>query len=156
MKHNNPTISENQRRALNLKSGDFASNEVGEVIMQTIPITSIVNVVADRNSTTTGTGTIYLTPSDKDFYLTAIHFNVVQNAACDSDNSFLTISVNGTIRYIVLGTNAGVVNNVVADIPFNPPVKLDRGFSMQLAGNFTAGLHRKTATIFGYTEEVII
>jgi len=112
-------------------------------------------IVKAATSAISASGTsIYVLPSNKDFYLTFIDLSVTKDAACDG----VVVSVDGTIlnlrtKIVTLcyqATTAGDYQKVIA---FPHPIKLDRGSSLLLLGTFTAGNCSKYVTIGGFIVE---
>jgi len=149
MRHFNPSIAEDQTRILNLKGQENVS-EVADLIQPTIEIKPNLNIV--RNSD----GTIYTTPSDKDFYLTAAEI-ATAHAATDTGtdaNILATIQGSANQRLVVIKelNNPGVPSTQTAIMYFNPPLKIDRGTAIIIsATNFTGA----RGCINGYTRETI-
>jgi hypothetical protein len=146
MQHYNPSISEDMNRILNLKSMD-STNEVAEYIQPTIEITPKCNIVKSANS-----GTIYTTPSDKDFYLTNTLLSVGHAAADGGTAAFIQGYINGvltTITRIQMVTLA--LSNPIITETFNYPIKIDRATAISIG--VSGALSDVNANIKGYTVE---
>lgn len=117
----------------------------------------IANIVRTSNATTTATVTIFTTPSDRDFYLTGISFNIIKDATCDLATGRINISVTveGTGQTALsLGTITLTAQNISEAVTLNPPLKLDRNTAVAISSaSFTVGVLNRTASIVGYNEE---
>lgn len=109
---------------------------------------------------TSGSSTLFTTPSDKDFYITGAAISMAKDATCDlaTSNVNITIIVGGTSRQIVqlsaLTTTAQTQNMFVN---FNPPIKVDRNTAISRGSfSFTAGSGMCQSAIWGYTQDTAI
>lgn len=157
MKHNNPSFAEWFSRIFNLKTSDQPSNDVLPYITPVVEIDSPVNFVWSGAPATTGTLTIFTTPSEKDTYITEAQLSFSKNAACDIATGHITIQAvlsgvtKDILRTAVL-TLTAERDSVTAS--FDPPIKVDRARNVQVTGSFTAGACIRTAVVMGYTVEV--
>jgi len=147
-KHYNPSIVERANRILATKSGDFLSDEVqGPVAC--IAITPVANILRAA----AGSGTIYTTPADKDFYLTGFSLSFVKAASDTGTLVQITCIVDGVTTSIFgfAGLTLTAERDGVA-VDLSTPIKVDRNtaISCGLTGTYTA----IRSTIRGYTEEV--
>lgn len=150
----NTSINQRAIERFNVRDGQFFDNNIGNKVMPIVNIDQpTCDVVANGNNTATGAGTIYTTPTGKDFYLTGYQVSVASNATCDGDNAYLTFYVNGVVRYIVFALIVGVANNVNVTQDFTTPIKIDRGTAIQMTSTFSAGAQRKCASLFGYLSD---
>lgn len=157
MKHYNPSISEDAARIFNSKQGDFLTDEVQGPVA-TIEISPKARVLAVASNTSTGSGTIFTSPIDKDTYITGVIFSFVKDAACDT--SLGVAAVQTTIdglsgRHLAsLAMASLTAERDTVYVQFLPAVKIDRNAVVQFASKtFTAGTMLRVATIFGYNVE---
>jgi len=112
------------------------------------------NIVRSVQATTSGTSTLYTTPTDKDFYLTAASLNYEKDVVNDSLLVYLSVVIDGATNNVLrigkLGTTASKGESSIA---LSPPIKLDRGSQILIGGSFTAGALNKSGSIIGYTVE---
>lgn len=159
VKHYNTSLADDANRILNTKAGDMLSSQVNPILQPTIPITRICDIIRSASvSASASTGTLFTTPSDKDFYLSLVSFNIIKDSTCDvaSGNTNLRAVINGAntdlIAIPMLTLTAQETNVQVA---FPIPFKVDKNTSITLVANtFTAGNFRKTGLLAGYTMEV--
>ena len=157
-KHNNQTIAQNTLRQLNTKQGDNIGSQVGEIIVPTIEIKSTSSIVRNVTLNATGAGTLYTTPTDRDFYIDAIQMSFAKDANCNQDTATytLTTTIAGVSRVIFsLGTIAFTAHALASAVEFTRGIKVDRGVTIVYNGTYTAGNSIRTATIYGHTEDVI-
>jgi hypothetical protein len=118
----------------------------------------VVNIIRGTAKTTTGSATIYTTPTDRDFYLTAITFAVTKNAACDvaSGRYGLQMYIDGAAQVIgMVSVQTLTASDIATSMTFDTPIKIDRNTSIVTAGgvSFTAGAMITTTSILGFTVE---
>lgn len=145
MKHYNPTIAEDATRIFNLKNGDMMPEDID--VIATVPIKSVQNI----NIKAAAAGTIYTTPTGKDFYL--CRFSVASShAAADTGTDVLvTATINGVATDIFDSCDITLIASNRHDyIHLDPPIKIDRGTNIVgTAANYT----RVRFTLGGYTVE---
>lgn len=112
------------------------------------------NIIASAASTTTGSLTIYTTPSDKDFYLTGAQIGLIKDVVCDNTtgNFGLQMTFSGAaVKILNIPILTLTAQSSQESICFSQPIKLDRNSIINLTMSFTAGVASKSASIFGYT-----
>lgn len=138
------------------------SDGVPSQIMHTIqPVMEVnpkllrtVNIVRGNRLTTTGQITAYITPTDKDFYLTYISASYIKDATCDSTTGRYDVSIvidgatNALFAFPIITTTA---QTGTFSQNFVQPIKLDKNSGITFSGTFTAGACARTISIGGYT-----
>jgi hypothetical protein len=114
-----------------------------------------IDTLQGTMATATGTMTPFTTPnSNRDFYLSAVHFAFIKDATCDV----------ATGRINLLATIGGVTNTIIVSLPcitltaqsenaiieFPTPIKIDRNTSINSPITYTAGTMVRTAMVYGY------
>lgn len=155
VKHYNNSISEDAARILNSKQGQFLGDDVqGPVAV--IHIERYANIVRDVNSTSTGSITAYITPADKDFYLTSLCLSYSKNVTCDVATGRVPINVlvEGASRAVcaIACLTLTAESNVIF-VEFKRPIKVDRNTSITCGATFTAGAMSRSIQLTGYTVE---
>lgn len=160
MKHFNATISEDANRIFNPK-GENISPEILPYITPTMEVKRFADIVKYNSHTTTGTKTIWTTPSDKDFYLETLFYSHSKNAACDVATGNLYVDV---VLFDLTTSTTQILNIPVITLTeesfrqqliFPSPIRLARNTAIRMIGAFTAGILVRNATITGYTVETI-
>lgn len=146
---------EDSLRIFNTTVNDHISDQVSAIIQPTIEIKPFAHIVRSSVRTTTGTTAIFVTPTDKDFFLTSVYLRSMHDATSNSTNgAALTITVNGVNR-VIAGldklTTTAVNENVF--MQFEKPIQITKGTDMVFALTFTAGTAVARAVITGYTVE---
>ena len=114
------------------------------------------NVVVRANSSSTGTTTVYTTPTDREFYLTSICISFSATVANDQVLLYLSGVFGGVaIRLIDINLNTLTVQNQLYNKEYHTPVRLDKGTAILLVKAFTAGAGVYSCTICGYTQEYV-
>lgn len=97
------------------------------------------------------TGTMYTTPTDKDFFLTSAIISSVSVNESSSGADTLVVTPFGQANVTLLanynGSGAGSENTNTNSQTYNPPLKLARGSAIAYTLDASAG----SATITGYT-----
>jgi len=116
----------------------------------------VCNVARHGVQTTTGSITVFTTPSDRDFYLNSVYAAFNKDATCDSATGVYTLSstFDGTTRRLLdfpIFTTTAQSNEMTISFPI--PLKVDRNVAIAFSGTFTAGACVRCAGITGFTEE---
>lgn len=119
------------------------------------------NVIEGASKSTTGSSTLFTTPSDKDFYLVAATVQMIKDATCDhptGDSALINVIVNGnTEKLCVIGGITLTAQAQTVSISLPIPLKIDRNTSITIAGgSYTAGTMVKSGSIVGYTLDTAI
>lgn len=153
MKHYNNSLSERASRILNLKGESMPEEVEGPVLV--IPIFPISRFVKRATRATTGSGTVFTTPSDKDFYITTATLSYEADATCDTTSINLTcVQDTATVYLIEFAKLATTASRDTITLEFPAPIKVDKGTNILMTCTFTAGNIRFCAQITGFTEEV--
>lgn len=115
---------------------------------------NVCNIVRTGVRATTGTSTVYTTPTDKDFYVTAIALGLTKDVTCDAATGRLQLSatIDGSAQVLIsipFLTLTVMDENVSLTLPF--PVKIDRNTNITHSLTFTAGAASFTGTVIGFT-----
>jgi hypothetical protein len=111
------------------------------------------NVMKALAKATSGTSTIYTTPSDKDFFLTGAVLTLNKDAANDlaTGTVNLTVVQDGETKTIIA---MPVITLTAQDktlvCPIIYPAKLDRGSVIAVSGTFGAGVLNRVGIITGF------
>jgi len=156
VKHYNTSISEDAARILNSKQGQFLGDDVqGPVAV--IPIERYCNIIRSNSRNTTGSSTVYTTPTDKDFYLQAVLLSWEANAASDCTEFWVNVTTDteNVASQRILGARrttltAGRGEQILSLVK---PIKLARNTQVTLNQSFTVGAASMGASVIGYTVE---
>jgi len=125
-------LAQEIRKAAKLAPGIEAipqqlSNQIVPTIEVNPRLTREVNHAISSVSGSTGTSTIYTTPSNQDYYLYGASLSAAFNAAADSTNTTLNIVLNGlTVAVIRLAKLSLTASEQNINIVFPKPIKIDR------------------------------
>jgi hypothetical protein len=153
-KHYSPSITLDAQRLFNFKQADTIPPQVGEIFVPVINVGPVVNIVKSAACVNATVQTAWTTPTDKDFYLTAVHLTMVKDATATSTYSRILATINGnaySILYIPGFTLTAQSQIMVAN--FNPPIKIDKGTDLQLQNATTVGNVTSEGLFFGFTRE---
>ena len=109
------------------------------------------NVVRSSSRTTTGSTTIYTTPTDRDFFLTNIYMSNQSDATCDSTSIFIQFTVLGVVTYYLFPKLTLTALNQTNNIQFAAPIRVDRGTSIIMTQTFSVGASTSHGLISGFT-----
>lgn len=107
--------------------------------------------------TASGGSNIVTTSATRDFYIIAIAFQMVKDAACDVATT--TIGVDGVIngattRLCSVASLTLTAQSVTEYFYFSHPIKVDRNSLLQHSANtYTAGSMIRVATIYGFFDD---
>lgn len=129
--------------------------KIADFIQPVININPKDYKLQERVITRSSAGTIYTTPTDKDFYLTGIHLS----ATCVTVGANGNASVSGfpegitsatTFNSLVLSPTAIIDSSTgVSNLMFQRPIKCARNTAIVLN---VSSVHQTRAVIFGYEE----
>jgi len=107
---------------------------------------------------TTGTITIFTTPSDKDFFMTCCNFSFAKDSTCDIGTGvidFLCVINGATVRPLRSAVITTTAERGNLETSFSTPIKLDRNSVISLTGTFTVGVMARVASINGFTVDTL-
>lgn len=114
----------------------------------------VCDIVRGEVRTATGSVTLYTTPSNADFYLTAITLSAHADAA--HDNTLLASiasTINGATRNLLrLAKLSLTATHQSLSISFPYPIKIDRNSTITLNLAFTAGACSAFGSFYGYID----
>lgn len=156
MKYFNTAIARRYKEKFQTK-GESPEAFVFDEIVPTIEVSPVVERFYVANAAVSGNQTIFLTAADKDFYLTGLYWSVSHDANVTAGSLVGVVATTQeyqTTQYMVANLIPnGVSGNVSVFLPFNPPIKLQRGAALYISGTYAAGLVYRFASAFGYYED---
>jgi len=134
---------------------ELAMPKNAQVVSLVYPIQKKYSDIVRSVSTNASAGaTLLTTPSDKDFYLTALSISYVKDAASDNVLVSLTCYTGGGFRYLVTLQNPTLTaSSRELTLSFPYPIKVDRGTIISVNGTFTVGTILKYGMISGFILE---
>lgn len=130
----NTKILSDAARQFNIRNGEFFDNAIGNKLIPVVDVTPIADIVRSAAVTNATTSLIYTTPTDKDFYLTAVTLSYQKDAGNASILLNLNVYINSIVRSVAsiyfLPSSA---NSETITLSFPYPIKLDRGQIIQTA-----------------------
>lgn len=156
--YNSDCITGLQKNAGIQQNVDKTPNELAEKIVPTFEtnpkMLRVCEIVLGSLAQNATSATIYTTPTDRDFYLTAANISNIQDATATSTASSLKVYPKGQTSQQVLmtiGSLGGVNSGTIAN-QFVPPILLERGKTIDLT-NTTANANVKVnGSIVGYID----
>ena len=157
VQHRNPSIVEDSRRIFNTMIDDHLTDQISPVIQPTIEIKPFANIVRNTSRGSTGTSTIFLTPTDKDFYLTSVGMSGQFDVVADNTAIEIRAAINGVTRTLIDIRKLTLTPVTVQQfVSYNMPIKIDKGSTIILTSTFTVGAGSFSGFITGYTVETTI
>lgn len=140
---------------------DKIPNELAEKVIPVIEVNPKLlrrcNIVRSGSTSTTSV-TIYTTPSDRDFILSACSILMIKDAACDMATGVVNFNVviDGATQQITrIPTITLTAQTTELSLPLPIPVKLDRNSTITITrGATTAGNILLAGSITGYINDV--
>jgi len=112
------------------------------------------NVMRRQVRSTSGTSTLYTTPSDKDFFLTYAMLSYSKDATSDNVEIPLLIVQDGaSIRVIQINSQTTTAESRTIIVTFPYPVKCDKASAITFITTFTAGALVCNGVIGGFILE---
>jgi len=112
----------------------------------------VVNVARGTTSTTTGEVSAFVTPTDRDFFLTHINISTASDVVCDNTRIAVLVTPEGNTRLRILSIvkETLTVHQESAQLALVPPLKVERGSNITLQTIFTVGFNERTIEILGF------
>ena len=154
MRHNNTSITQNLHKVLNTK-GEYI-DEINPSIQPIIAVPIYTNVVKSNTLSNATSLTLYTTPTDKDFFLTALQLSFIKDASATATQMGVTVVIDGVTTTLVRAvglTTTAQSGNLAQTLPF--PIKLDRGSIISIVNNTGVANVTTWVNIMGYTQETI-
>lgn len=154
--HNTDLTKELKEGAKLQQLRDIVPNQLADKVVPTMETNPKffrrINIVKKNTVTNSTAGTIYTTPSDKDFYLCAINLTVSKDATATSLLSEVRIVVdNLQVFPISIATTTTTTETKQASIVFNNPIKIDRGTNISGINSTANANISLTVNVLGYT-----
>lgn len=156
---NNSEVIQELIRSAKLQAGkDRIPNFLSSGIVPTIELSSKLvknaDIVRDTVASNSTGATIYTTPTNMDFYLTGMTLSVIKDVTATSTFSDILIQINGRqVRPLRIDTLTLTVEIREQSIVFTHPIKVDRGFAIQVENTTATGNIKASATIIGFLDE---
>jgi len=154
--YNSDTLKE-LREAISIQQGvDALPLQISNFIQPVVEINPKLmrrnNVCKQGSLIATGSTTIYTTPADKDFFLTGIHLQTMNDAAADNATINILATLEGDASSIIFQFRKISLTafNATQFIPLCCPIKLKRNTTIVLNSVFTVGVSVSSASITGY------
>jgi len=113
-------------------------------------------IARSSTSNTSGAGALWTTPNEERFfYLTALHFSITKDAACDTTQAFLRFypqDLNGLFTDIIIPLQTTTAGTFITDLSLPYPLKIKKNTAFTINSTFAAGTQQRVATIFGYLD----
>ncbi len=153
MRHFNNTINKSMSDTFNLKGE--STDEINDVIVPVIVVEPKIDIIKNTVVVNATSGTVYTTPTDKDFFLTSASLSVAKDVTSTSTFTRLKIVVDGISLIILsIATMTLTVQNDSISNSFKP-IKLDRNSTIQILNSTNVATLNTEATIQGYTVETV-
>ena len=115
-----------------------------------------INIVKKASSSTTGTTTIFTTPSDRDFFLTGFAMSVSCNVTADSTRYFVSATPFG-IANVSIGEiekqSVTALSHLHVSKQYNFPMLIERSSAIVLSQTFTVGASFMVVNLEGFTTD---
>ncbi len=135
---------------------DKVPNVLGQTVVPVMEVNPKLlrrcNILRRGTGTNATSTTIYIVPSDKDFYLVSCSLSIIKDATSTSLYSRITCIVDGvTASPIVITGLTLTIQNEAISISFPIPIKIDRGTTISLDHSTNVANISGTGCIIGYT-----
>ena len=145
----NQIIGQNVQRQFRTKGENIV--KVNDEIQPTIEVFTPCNIVRSGTATNSTTATIYTTPTNQDFYLTAVTLSYIKDVTSTSTSSAITATIDGITQSILRIPQISVtVGSGTMSLSFPIPIKLDRGFNIAVVNATNIANISANGCIIGY------
>lgn len=131
------------------------ANSIQPVLDVSSPIDE--HKIGTTSANTSGTHNMLTTPSDKDFYLTAVQLSYQKDAACDSTVVQINCTPKGSAATQILKSRKLTLTAGTESLSFSLPIPvlLERASLVSITGTFTVGNMNMAGTCVGYTVDTL-
>lgn len=127
--------------------------KVSEAILPVVDVNpKKIEIVKRSVITDSLSGTIYTTPTNKDFYLHALHLSGFKSNATGCTGFAINATINGVTSVLIDLNHAALTAMTEAhtSLSLNIPVKIDRNTAITVTSNNADTLNRVSGIIYGY------
>jgi hypothetical protein len=154
VKHYNVDISKDAQRIFNFKGADTIPPDIGNIFVPVIPVTRVCNIIRTTTATNATTGTIYTTPTDKDFYLVGLVISLIKDVTSTATNIQIRVTIDGVVQTIMnISTLTLTVDTRQSTLGLPFPIKVDRNTNITINTNSATANITASGGIVGYTVE---
>lgn len=148
---NRSSIVQNTANELLIQSNDNSINKISETAVPTYSINhKYSNIVKSGTSTATGTGIIYTTVANKEFYLTGLSLSITKDIVSDAVYIYITAVIDGASQTLVrIGQQTLTASSETKTISFPYPIKIDQNTNISVVKAHTAGTNLYAWSIMG-------
>jgi hypothetical protein len=134
---------------------DVVPNQIAEKVVPTMEVNPKIlqklNYAHSNTATNATSVTIYTTPTDQDFYLSAVTLSLIKDVTSTSVKSAVTATINGVAQDL-LSIPGITLTAQTAQISLSLPrdLKIDRGTNIVVTNSTNVANILATGVIFGY------
>ena len=116
-----------------------------------VPVANIFE--NETRTTTTGASNIFMTPTNRDFFLTHVYLHNVSDATADNTIIRLIVTKENGVQVDIIAFSKITTTAFSAthSITFNTPIKLLRGTNITFVNAFTVGVSVSDVNFSGFT-----
>jgi hypothetical protein len=131
-----------------------STDEIGEEIIPVLIVEPQINIVRSSATVNVLSVTLFTTPTDKDFFLTSINLSAKFKTGGASTVVRFVATIDGVLNtFIRLVNIAGEGTTTQMSIPFQKPIKVDRGSVISAACDVAEVNTAYSGGFTGYTVE---
>lgn len=155
MQYTSSTLANEVRDVLKLQVGRDKFPSVLPVIDVNPKHARVINKLIASSSVTTGTTTVYTTPTDRDFYLYGISIGYSKDAVCDQATGTINVqctpaSTSTAVTIFALPLLTLTAQQFMNQVSFDIPILLARGTNVTFGNaSFTVGLQSRSCCLQG-------
>lgn len=154
---NNPDLKRELITGAGIQTAyDSVPSQIAEKVVPVMEVNPkllrTINIVRRASAVNSTAGTIYTTPSDKDFFLCGVSLSVIKDVTATSIRSDINGFPEGdSVRELIsIATLTLTVQDSSSSLFFNIPIKMARGTNISLANSTNVGNITAVGNIYGY------
>jgi len=157
VEHRNTSIGQWLDRLFRFKTGNRLGNEVGEVLVPVVIVEPTENIVRQASANNTTAGTIFTTPTTRDFYITSATISFIKDATNTSLTTSITVVIDGaTQNLLILPQFATTAGQGSVSCSYLKGIKIDRGTTININNSVGDANISSRGMITGYTIETTV
>ncbi len=136
-------------------SREYPPNQLADKVVPTLEVNPKIlqklNYTHSNTATNATSATIYTTPTDQDFYLSAVALAIIKDATSTSTKSAVTATINGVAQDL-LSIPGITLTAQTAEMSLSLPrdLKIDRNTNIVVTNSTNVANILATGVIFGY------
>lgn len=158
MQINNSTTIQELIKGAGLSSALGVPNQIDNKVIPVLEVNPRllrrITIVKRNEASNSTSATLYVTPTNQDFYIVACHLSVIKDVTATSAISKINVLIDGAaINLAEIRSFSLTVQDRGIFLYFHFPIKIDRGNTITVTNSTNVANVAASGTIYGYLDE---